>query len=109
MASTIAAPPGVALTTSYQTIHTCTAAKRQIVEVVLVNVDGVNTATADVDMLDASAASAVNPMCKLADVVKKDVTVLPRRTLESGDQIRALASAVGDVFAYVNVVLEIDA
>lgn len=106
MATVFVTPPGVALTTSFQTVYTCPASTAAMVTFCQVtNVDGTNNVDVDVDWTDASAANAATLLASTM-TVPADAAVVPiagRLTLQAGDTIRAKASAAGDAVITLSV------
>lgn len=101
----ILAPAAVALTTGSLPLYACPAGVRQIVEVIVVNVNASNPATATLNWTDNSAANA-SATFVFTDVAAKDSIMSPRKVLEPSDTLTGLASAVGYLIAHVNVVYE---
>lgn len=101
-----AAPAGVSLTTSLQTIYTNTSgdALRRTVRVRFSNIDGTNDADiAACNFVDASPSGTfgilpVNTTVAAGDAVEVD------KVLEPGDSIQASASASGDIVAVPEVI-----
>lgn len=94
---------GAAITTTTTDILTNSAASGKILKIntiLISNVDGINTASADVTFYDASATTGYYitdlvavPAASTLKVITKDSSIY----LEEGDKISAIASANGDL------------
>jgi len=103
------APAGVALTTAMKTIVQNPSGSGMVwlVGLSFVNVDGVNDASiSNCNMLDANTSNAVNPILPVNTLCKKVDGVYRQKVLEPGDLIQANASADGDIFVSVEVLVQ---
>jgi hypothetical protein len=90
---------GVPLTTSAADLFTVPAGTvRQILQVQVANVDGVNDVDVTVQWTDASNADAVTRLAYQITIAAKDARSMLAGSLalRAGDKLQALASADGD-------------
>lgn len=95
-----------ALTTTAADVYTAPAGGAKITMIQVANVDSENDVDVTVQWTDASASNAVtrlafNALCAAKDSIAVQAGGL---VLESGDKIRALASAAGDAEITVCVI-----
>ena len=95
---------GVAIGTSATTLYTAPASTTGIIHAIYIsNVDGVNDASVDITVTDTSAGSTFHIMKSV--LVPADSTLVIEKpiNLEPTDVLKALASAAGDLEAFVSV------
>jgi len=97
------------LTTSLADIYTCPSATEAIVlGIQVANIDGTNSADADVAWTDSSDSDAVTYLGKTISVPAGEAVsaLVDKIVLEAGDKVQAKASAASDLCITV-AVLEI--
>ena len=94
----------MAIGTSATTLYTAPASTTGIIHAIYIsNVDGVNDASVDITVTDTSAGSTFHIMKSV--LVPADSTLVIEKpiNLEPTDVLKALASAAGDLEAFVSV------